>query len=57
MPRSRMLWSAEPVKWMRYVPASPGGMTMRSTCGPRRTVIGRLRLARAEDLVHHAEVR
>ena len=38
MPRSRMLWSAEPVKWMRYVPASPGGMTMRSTCGPRRTV-------------------
>ena len=33
--RSRTLCSLEPVKWMRYVPASPGGMTMRSACGPR----------------------
>ena len=33
--RSRTLCSLEPVKWIRYVPASPGGMTIRSTCGPR----------------------
>ena len=38
MPRSAMLWSAEPVKWTRYVPASPGGMTIRSTFGPRISV-------------------
>ena len=33
-----MLWSADPVKWTRYVPASPGGMTIRSTCGPRSSL-------------------
>ena len=33
--RSRTLCSLDPVKWIRYVPASPGGITMRSTCGPR----------------------
>ena len=38
MPRRRTLWAAEPVKWTRYVPASPGGMIIRSTCGPRRSV-------------------
>ena len=34
MPRRRTLCAAEPVKWTRYVPASPGGITIRSTCGP-----------------------
>ena len=29
--------SFEPVKWMRYVPASPGGIDIRSTCGPRNS--------------------
>ncbi len=34
--RRRTLCSFEPVKWMRYVPAAPGGITIRSTCGPRQ---------------------
>ena len=42
MPRRRMLWSAEPVKWTRYVPASPGGMTIRSTLGPRSSLTAAL---------------
>ena len=32
----------DPVKWMRYVPASPGGMIIRSTCGPREQAHRRL---------------
>ena len=47
--------SLDPVKWMRYVPASPGGMTIRSTCGPRMQPDRRLVAALVDDVVDDAE--
>ena len=56
-PRSRTLCSFEPVKWIRYVPASPGGMTIRSTCGPRSRRTGGLVAALVDDVIDHPERR